>query len=409
MDTGRVQTGRVGTGRGPGRWRGRWAQTDDVSRVVLYTRTSLPPVFVVVVAAAWVGLWPQVPDSVPDAVVVALLAATLLQTVVTSVVLDRRVRERPLGRRGRVVWAALTLVAVLLCFTTSENVRGPVLGCVLALAVAPLGGWGARRWVPASVLGAVLITAVSDAPAEGARLVVPFLAGFTALFCGAAGTVAVSLWIVDVVRRLARAEEDRARLAVAEERLRFARDLHDVVGRDLAAIAVTSDLVAELARRGRPEAVERAEEVRRIAQDSLREVRAVVRGYRGVDLATELDGSAALLASAGVRCTVEARTDGISPTARTAVAWVVREGVTNVVRHSAATWCRLRVAASDGRVEVLVENDRPVDGSPAGTGSGLAGLAERLRPLAGTVTAGRDGDRFVLRAQLPADATAVPA
>ena len=394
------------TGRSPRRWRGRWAGTDDVSRIVLYTRTSLPPVFAIVVISVWIGLWPQVPDTVPGPVVGALLVATLLQTAVSSLVVDRRVRDRPLGRRGNLLWAGLTLVAVLLCFTTSQGVRGPVLACVLALAVASLGGSGRRRWAPASVLAAVLITAVSEAPDEGAQLVVAFLAGFTALFLGAAATVAVSLWIVDVVRRLARAEQDRARLAVAEERLRFARDLHDVVGRDLSAIAVTSDLVAELARRGRPEAVQRAEEVRRIAQDSLREVRAVVRGYRGVDLATELDGSAALLTSAGVHCTVDARIDDVSPTARTAVAWVVREGVTNVVRHSAATWCRVQVAAVQGRVEVLVENDRPADEPSPGTGSGLAGLAERLRPLAGTVTAGREGDRFVLRADLPADAPA---
>nr|WP_240895432.1 histidine kinase [Kineococcus siccus] len=351
-------------------------------------------------------MWPQIPDTVPDAVVGALLAATLLQTVVSSVVIDRRVRDRPLQRRGHLTWAGLSAVAVLLCFTTAEGVRGPVLACVLALTVAPLGACGVRRWAPAAVLAAVFLTASSDAPEGGAPLVATFLVGFTALFSAAAGTVAVSLWIVDVVRRLARAEQDRARLAVAEERLRFARDLHDVVGRDLSAIAVTSDLVAELARRGRPEAVERAEEVRRIAQDSLREVRAVVRGYRGVDLATELEGSAALLESAGVRCTVDARTEGVSPAARTAVAWVVREGVTNVVRHSSATWARVEVAVREGRVEVLVENDRPAQETGAAPGTGLAGLAERLRPLEGTLTAGHEGDRFVLRAQLPAAAPA---
>ncbi|MDD9205445.1 histidine kinase, partial [Georgenia sp. 10Sc9-8] len=95
-----------------------------------------------------------------------------------------------------------------------------------------------------------------------------------------------------------------ARLAVAEERLRFSRDLHDVVGRTFSAIAVKSELAAELARRGQDGAVDQMLEVRGLAQDSLREVRGVVAGYRAVDLAAELDGARSVLRSAGVRTRV---------------------------------------------------------------------------------------------------------
>ena len=81
-----------------------------------------------------------------------------------------------------------------------------------------------------------------------------------------------------------RAREVETRLAVAEERLRFGRDLHDVLGRNLSVISLKSELAVQLARRGRPEAVEQMIEVQRIAQESQREVRAVVRGYREADL-----------------------------------------------------------------------------------------------------------------------------
>jgi two-component system sensor histidine kinase DesK len=264
--------------------------------------------------------------------------------------------------------------------------------------VAPLGTGGSWRWLPAAA-GAALVVVVLGRPAAddapGAALLVVVLAGLFAV------TVQLSVWICDVVRRLARAEQDRARLAVAEERLRFSRDLHDVVGRNLSAIAVTSDLVAELARRGRPEAVERAEEVRRIAQDSLREVREVVRGYRGVDLTTELEGAAGLLRSAGVPCTVqvEGLLDDVPADVRTAAAWVVREGVTNVVRHASPTWCRLTVAVRERTVDVQVANDGA--GEPASGRSGLDGLAERLVPLGGELLVHQADGQFTLSARLP--------
>lgn len=116
----------------------------------------------------------------------------------------------------------------------------------------------------------------------------------TAVFVGGgflAFTSVFSVWLLDAVYRLDEARDTRARLAVAEERLRFGRDLHDVMGRNLAVIALKSELAVQLARRGRPDAVEQMIEVQRIAQESQREVRAVVRGYREADLGVELAGA----------------------------------------------------------------------------------------------------------------------
>lgn len=116
-------------------------------------------------------------------------------------------------------------------------------------------------------------------------LTVAFLTGWLAV------TVRLSLWVLGVVFELREARDVQARLAVAEERLRFGRDLHDILGRNLSVIALKSELAVQLARRERPEAVDQMIEVQRIAQESQREVRDVVRGYREADLRVELEGA----------------------------------------------------------------------------------------------------------------------
>ena len=399
------------TGRGTGtRWQRWWAGKDDVERVTLYTRQSFAVLLTIGPSLTFGQLGRGGALEQRPAAALAVLAAVVVHAVAVGLVLDRQIAGRPVPRAW---WAALAAVSVAAFAATP--LLTPVQGGALARVVlvgalfGPAAFLGPRRSLLLAVLAGAGLVALHragfDWPHPGLAAGA-FLAG---AFAFAAVTVQLSMWIVDVVRRLAGAERDRARLAVAEERLRFARDLHDVVGRDLSAIAVTSDLVAELARRGRPEAVERAEEVRRIAQDSLREVREVVRGYRGVDLDAELEGAAALLRSAGIEPAVVADAAGAGAEARTAAAWVVREGVTNVVRHSAASRCRIEVSgAAGGAVRVLIENDGAVEGAP-GRGSGLAGLAERLRPLGGRLGAERREGTFTLCAELPARAPAAGA
>src|SRR5690606_29758902 len=147
-------------------------------------------------------------------------------------------------------------------------------------------------------------------------------------------TVRISLWLAAMVRELDDAREAQAQLAVAEERLRFARDLHDVTGRDLSVIAVKSELVAQLAEREDPRAVEHGREVAQIARASLAEIRSLVRGYREADLATELQGTASLLRSAHAEVTVHGDADDVPARHRGTAAWVLREGGTNILRHA---------------------------------------------------------------------------
>ncbi|WP_344327272.1 sensor histidine kinase [Streptomyces macrosporus] len=219
-------------------------------------------------------------------------------------------------------------------------------------------------------------------------------------------TYRCSGWTLRVVNELEAARETQARLAVAEERLRFGRDLHDVLGRNLSVIALKSELAVQLAQRGSPSAVDQMVEVQRIARESQREMREVVRGYREADLHTELVGARGVLGAAGIDCRIEDSGSGKLPEPlQSALGWVVREGTTNVLRHADARWCvvRLRIGPGDGPAELVMENDG-VSPSRASTGggSGLAGLRERLAELGGTLVDERcDGGTFRLTARVP--------
>ena len=136
--------------------------------------------------------------------------------------------------------------------------------------------------------------------------------------------------------------DTEAALAVAEERLRFSRDVHDVLGRHLSTIAVRAELAAALARRGDPTAPDMMLEVRATAHDALREARELARGYRVSNFDQELDGASSLLAAAGIDTEVDV--DDLPMRWHEPAAWVVREAVTNVLRHSAATHGRDRLA-----------------------------------------------------------------
>ncbi|MGW7816578.1 sensor histidine kinase [Streptomyces puniciscabiei] len=248
----------------------------------------------------------------------------------------------------------------------------------------------------------VLVTAVFSIPRPTGLGVVAtgtstaFATGFS-LITGRCGA-----WTLSVLWEAERAREIEARLAVAEERLRFGRDLHDVLGRNLSVISLKSELAVQLARRGRPEAVDQMIEVQRIAQESQREVRAVVRGYREADLGVELAGAQGVLTAAGIHCEVRAEPAGLPADVQSALGWVVREATTNVLRHGDTGRCTLRLRVSQERVVLTVENDGVAGTPDGGGGSGLAGLRERLAVVGGTLVAGPvDGCRFRVVAEVP--------
>jgi two-component system sensor histidine kinase DesK len=256
--------------------------------------------------------------------------------------------------------------------------------------------------VAAAAVGGALSGAISfaegDPPVDAVVVGVSIAVSLVAL----ATAFRFTVWILDVVQEMERSRGVQAQLAVAEERLRFARDLHDVMGRNLSAIAVKSQLAAELVRRRRDGAAEELADISRVAEESLREVRDVVRGYRRTDLPGELAGARSVLRAAGVGVTVTGEEDAVTlpEPVQTALGWVVREAVTNVLRHSRASRCTVELRAAGGEAELQVTNDG-VRGTEATWGNGLTGLAERLAAGGGRLTAGPDGDRFVLTAAVP--------
>jgi len=253
--------------------------------------------------------------------------------------------------------------------------------------------------------------------------------GWSAINPAVSTVISVSVLMIGVsgmlttIQELRAARQEIGRLAaaeaVAEERLRFARDLHDLLGHSLSLIVLKSELAGRLQRVDAERATGEIRDVESVAREALREVREVVAGYRQPTLATELPGARMMLAAAGIACDVddavgsrrkgnESTGDCRLPTAVDAVlAWTVREGVTNVIRHSNARHCTIRMARTERTINVEIYDDGIcADGAQAlgaGTGgSGLTGLAERAATLGGYCDAGPcAGGGFRLFVSLP--------
>ena len=220
------------------------------------------------------------------------------------------------------------------------------------------------------------------------------------------GMIAVSRLVV-TVRQLQAARKEIARLAVAEERLRFARDLHDLLGHSLSQIALKSELARRLLP-ATPETEKAAKEIRDIesaARKSLSEVREAVAGYRQPTLDGELKGAREMLEAAGISWWIENTAGALPKSADAVLAWAVREGVTNVIRHSRATHCEVRLARDGEEVRAEIRDDgrgSPPEHEEPAVGSGLSGLAERVTRSGGDFEAGPlPGGGFRLRVRLP--------
>lgn len=221
---------------------------------------------------------------------------------------------------------------------------------------------------------------------------------------------------------LRRAREEVERVAKSAERERIARDLHDLLGHTLTVISVKSDLAVRLADREPARARSEMEEVHRTARGALAEVRRAVLGYRAGGsggLARELDSVRAALSSGGVSLRLEGSPDdlapgaidGIAPEQEEALAFALREAVTNVLRHARASCCTVRFERNDHHARLVVADDGRATAAGPGDGSiqgqGLAGMRERVEGLGGhlvltrTDGKGRSSGGTTLTVQLP--------
>ncbi|MEU0965108.1 sensor histidine kinase [Streptomyces sp. NPDC005917] len=218
---------------------------------------------------------------------------------------------------------------------------------------------------------------------------------------------AAILSLTEAVRELRAAREELARRAVEKERLRFSRDLHDLLGHTLSVIVVKSEAARRLARRDMDAALSQISDIESVGRQALTEIREAVTGYREGSLATELTRARSVLSAAGIEPVVRQSGAPLAPQTETLLGWVVREAVTNVVRHSDAGRCEITVAGAAERVRLTVTDDGSgaVAAEPRREGvggTGLKGLTERLAAAGGSLRAGpspRGG--FTVAVELP--------
>lgn len=205
-----------------------------------------------------------------------------------------------------------------------------------------------------------------------------------------------------------RATQDKmAKLAVAEERSRLARDLHDVLGHSLTTITVKAGLARRVLESStdRQRAIEEVHDVEMLARQAMSDVRATVSGYRMASLPAELVGARAALSAAGIAADLPRAVDNVNSGLQETFAYVLREGVTNVIRHSKASRCEVRLGDTwlEVRDNGCCEAAKVTASRETGGGHGLSGLAERVAAIDGTLEAGPlPGGGFLLRVSVSA-------
>jgi two-component system sensor histidine kinase DesK len=331
------------------------------------------------------------------------VVAGLLLLAFTVVYLDVFRRAFGGGCYGPPALSRLALVAglgVVLALWLGPSWAG-LLIYVSAASAAALP----ERWVwPAVVASAgVCVLAVGVHGELGDLFVLPVLCVLTAF--GLRGT----RHLVAVNNELAEAREELARNAVAEERMRFARDLHDLLGHSLSLIALKSELAGRLAEADPARARTEMADVETVARRALAEVRDAVSGYRQVSSAQALAEARSALSGAGIAVRLPAGVPVLPGPVDAALGWVVREATTNVLRHSGARSVAVTLTEDGAEAVLTVTDDGRGPAGDTGPGSGLAGLAERVGKLGGALTGGAGADGgYELRAVLPLAAAAVP-
>jgi two-component system sensor histidine kinase DesK len=302
-----------------------------------------------------------------------------------------------------------------------ERAIGVCLGLLAALAGLTLALGAPRSFAVLFVYVVAVAGIALRLPAAVAVIAVGAVCGGLGLAIAGSDGSTVAAWTLTILgvgamttalgnaaranRELRRAREERARLAVSEERLRIARDLHDLLGQTLTLIALKTELATRLVKSDPHRAEAELREVQRATREALADVRQAVQGYRGPPFADALERARETLTAAGIDCRVDAVASGLPDEVDSVLAWAVREATTNVVRHSNARKCAITLSNDFNGVALEIEDDGAAPAPGNGDGSGLVGLAERARSLHGALDAGaRPGGGFRIRLTLPGPA-----
>ncbi|WP_204060325.1 histidine kinase [Microbispora corallina] len=342
--------------RDPQRWAQGWR------RVFLAAGMLVFPA----VAASGVA---EYADGVTAIAGYAIVAVFCVAYVLTGLAFAR---NRPIT-----VWTLLGLMTVL--FAASLPIARD-FAFYLGVVVVSLAAMIRRRHLVPIIAGGALAALVVPWAVRPWHLGFGWTQAVMIIFTGL--TVVGFSEIATSNRALLEARAEVARLASEAERARISRDLHDLLGHSLTVITVKSGLARRLAASGSPRAVEEIAAVEGLARQALTDVRAAVSGYSEVTLAGELARGRELLRAAGVVADLPTAADLVEPAHQELFGWVVREGITNVVRHARATRCT--VTLSPFRVEIRDDGT----GAAAPNGNGLSGLRERVAAAGGAVEAG---------------------
>jgi two-component system sensor histidine kinase DesK len=334
------------------------------------------------------------------------VAGGVLLLVVFATVYLVVVPEWPMSPRHSLAGlGALTLLAVLFCVF-----YGPVGGSGIWIFVTVAAGLEAnRRWALLAVVGSIGCYLLFSATTHDTRT--DFLTNLLPVVFLGFAMMALRQHFA-LTAQLDRAREEIAQLAASEERLRLARDMHDLTGQSLSVITLKSELAARLLARlpasaDRDRARDEIDQVAAVSRQTLRDIREAISGYRRPTLAVEIITARSALASAGITAHDDDEFTLLSGAfdrdAEAVLAWCLREAATNVVRHSGADNCRLSLARSGESLIMTIRDDGAgyaADGTT--NGSGLRGMSERLSAVGGSLTLRPDaGPGFCLVATVP--------
>ncbi|WP_119291259.1 sensor histidine kinase [Streptomyces sp. YIM 130001] len=275
----------------------------------------------------------------------------------------------------------------------------------LACGAVLRGRWLAGTLVLLAGAGAT-VAGLRNGPLDAVTI------GYGSLISGLVAAALLSL--SETIVELRETRQALARSAVEKERLRFSRDLHDLLGHTLSVIVVKSEAARRLGPRDLDAAMDQVADIETVGRNALAEIREAVTGYREGSLGSELDRARDALGAAGIATVVRQSGPPLPSGIAALLGWVVRESVTNAVRHSGAERCEIEVSRTDDRIRLVFTDDGrgpdPVtaweDAATGHPGSGLRGLAERLAAVGGTLESGAAPERgFRVTADVPVDST----
>ena len=365
---------------------------------------------------------PQIATKLAGGLVVAVFFGFLLQAVLRMLYLTEDVWELSLGTAYLLAALVLQLAYFSRPGARLRSQTGYLLLCLLALLVYLPWLQFQQTWtgLPGFLAGSALLVL---RPAAGWSVFVAVAAtvawakvGFGAILpkdivqdiiiTVDTGLIVYGLtWMARTVSQLRAARQELAEVALAETRLRFARDLHDLLGLSLSAITLKSELAYRLILLDPKRSSTELTEVLEISRHALADVRSVASGYHEMSLEEECHTAESLLTTAGLAVRMDIDYGAPPADVSTVLATVLREGVTNVLRHSKGECCEITIRTYEDGVLLHVVNDgvtKPSDRDKDGWGSGIRNMSDRVATLGGQLTAKYEGDgRFGLSARIP--------